>query len=334
MKKIIIIDNSNLGYDGNDIGGKILRGTETSLIFLANEFCKKGYYVDFVNNIENETNINGVNFLNYSSKKYKQDFYDLAIAVSDANYFDNIKSNKKALFSVSNQPIEKFLRKKQLLPFIRYKPIVVTLCDYQFKKRNLFTSFFGKKVIPITVDPNFFYTNDDVNFVPQKKVLYNIRSNRNLDQLIQIWINKIFPKDKKSIFDITPGLIKNPKKLQEFNIFERQLTSRKDLIEDLKRYRALLYLGHKSDIFTLTAEEAIKCCVPVVTYGIGSLSDRVSHNKNGFIVKNENEFAEKTLDLLNNDQFYLDLKKQMLKYRSLNSWSNIADQWIQTFLND
>lgn len=334
MKKIIIIDNSNLNYDGNDINGEILRGTETSLIFLANEFCKKGFYVDFINNVKNEKTVNGVNYLNYSNKEFKKKFYHLAIAVSDANYFKNINSKKKALFSVSNQPVEKFLRKKQLFPFIRYKPIVVTLCNYQFKKRSYFTSFFGKKTIPITVDPEFYYTKINENYLPQKKVLYNIRSNRNLDQLIDIWVNKIFPKDKESIFHITPGLIDNVKKLSEFNVFERRLTSRKNLIDDLKEYRALLYLGHKSDIFTLTAEEAIKCCVPVVTYGIGSLSDRVSHNKSGFIVKNEDEFAEKTLNLLNKDQFYLDLKKQMFKSRSFNSWSNIADQWIETFLND
>lgn len=333
MKKIIIIDNSNLNYDGNDINGEMLRGTETSLIFLANEFYKRGFCVDFVNNIKKEITINGVNYLNYSNEEYKKKFYDLAIAVSDANYFKNIISKKKALFSVSNQPIEKFLRKKQLFPFIKFKPTVVTLCNYQFKKRSYLTSFFGKKIIPITVDPNFYYTKIDENYLPQKKVLYNVRSNRNLDQLIDIWINKIFPHDKESIFHITPGLIDNVERLSEFNIFERKLTSRKNLIDDLKEYRALLYLGHKSDIFTLTAEEAIKCCVPVVTYGIGSLSDRVSHNKSGFIVKNENEFAEKTLNLLNKDQFYLDLKKQMFKSRNFNSWSNIADQWIDTFLN-
>lgn len=334
MKKIIILDNSNLGYDGNDIGGKLLRGTETSLIFLANEFCKRGFDVDFVNNIKNEKNVNGVNYFNYSSQKLKKNYYDLAIAVSDANYFENINSNRKVLFSVSNQPIEKFLRKKQLFPFIKFKPTVVTLCNYQFNKRSFFTSFFGKKTIPITVDPDFYFTKIDEDYIPQKKALYNIRSNRNLDQLINIWIHKIFPKDNKSIFHITPGLIDGVEGLAKYNIFERELTSRSDLINDLKEYRALLYLGHKSDIFTLTAEEAIKCCVPVVTYGIGSLSDRVSHNQNGFIVKNESEFAEKTLNLLNNDHFYLDLKKKMFGSRNFNSWANIADQWIEAFLND
>ena len=33
-KQILIIDNSNLSYTGDDINGPVLRGTETSLILL------------------------------------------------------------------------------------------------------------------------------------------------------------------------------------------------------------------------------------------------------------------------------------------------------------
>ena len=50
-KKIIIIDNSNLSYSGEDINGVILRGTETSLILLSEQFVKMGFEVDFCNNI-------------------------------------------------------------------------------------------------------------------------------------------------------------------------------------------------------------------------------------------------------------------------------------------
>ena len=39
-KKIIIIDNSNLAYSGEEINGVKLRGTETSLILLAEQFVK------------------------------------------------------------------------------------------------------------------------------------------------------------------------------------------------------------------------------------------------------------------------------------------------------
>ena len=39
-KQIIIIDNSGLSFTGDDINGHLLRGTETSLILLSEEFAK------------------------------------------------------------------------------------------------------------------------------------------------------------------------------------------------------------------------------------------------------------------------------------------------------
>ena len=67
--------------------------------------------------------------------------------------------------------------------------------------------------------------------------------------------------------------------------FYVQLAPETDMIDELKNYRGLTYLGHKSDIFTLTAEEAIKLCLPVVTFGIGSLKERVSTYGDRFYCK-------------------------------------------------
>ena len=105
------------------------------------------------------------------------------------------------------------------------------------------------------------------------------------------------------------------------------------MIDELKNYRGLTYLGHKSDIFTLTAEEAIKLCLPVITFGIGSLKERVTHMETGFIAKNEQEFANYTIKLLNDDNFYLNLKKKMYIKRKENNWEFIANEWAEHFLN-
>ena len=115
-KKIIIIDNSNLSYSGDDINGTIIRGTESSLILLAEQFARIGIEVDYCNSIDYMKRVKGVNYFN---KKHinKNSMYNLAIAISDANEFYRVSSIKKAVFSNSNQPIEKFIRKKQLLPF-------------------------------------------------------------------------------------------------------------------------------------------------------------------------------------------------------------------------
>ena len=180
-KKIIVIDNSNIAYSGEDINGKFLRGTETSLILLSEFLVKKNIAVDFCNCIENRENYNGVNYFNKNIID-KSINYDLAIAISDANQFKYVKSKKKALFSVSNQPIEKFIRKKQLLAFFKYKPTVITLCNYQFDKRSFFTSFYGKKTIPITVDPIFLKTHIDSKLLPPKKLFITFAQ-------IEIWMH-------------------------------------------------------------------------------------------------------------------------------------------------
>jgi len=330
-KSVIIIDNSDLSYSGNDINGTVVRGTEASLILLSEQFVRMGINVDYCNSIQKKSKVNGVNYFN-KNDIVKQKQYDLAIAISDANEFRRVSSLKNAVFSNSNQPIEKFIRKKQLLPFLKFKPTLITLCDYQYKKRSFFTSFYGKKTIPITVDPKFLDIEIDQNFLPEKKVVYNIRSNRNLNHLIKIWCDKIFPSNNDFKLYITPNLIDYNNFHKKNNIFLRTIGSRSEMIDEMKNYRALTYLGHKSDIFTLTAEEAIKMCLPVVTFGIGSLKERVSHNETGFIAKNDQEFADYTVKLLNDDDFYLDLKKKMKNKRKENNWEFIANEWASFFL--
>jgi hypothetical protein len=191
-KSVIVIDNSDLAYTGEDIDGTVVRGTETSLILLSEQFVRMGINVDYCNSIQKKFKVNGVNYFNKNDISKKK-LYDLAIVISDANEFRRVSSVRKAVFSNSNQSIEKFIRKKQLLPFLKFKPTLITLCDYQYKKRSFFTSFYGKKTIPITVDPKFLDIKIDQNFLPEKKVVYNIRSNRNLNHLIKIWCDKIFP---------------------------------------------------------------------------------------------------------------------------------------------
>ena len=117
QKKIIIIDNSKLAYTGDDINGKIVRGTETSLILLSEQFAQMGMEVDYCNSIDIKKNVNGVNYFNKNDISKKK-IYDLAIVISDANEFKR-KFNQKSSFSNSNQSFEKFLRKKTINSFYK-----------------------------------------------------------------------------------------------------------------------------------------------------------------------------------------------------------------------
>ena len=192
---------------------------------------------------------------------------------------------------------------------------------------------YGKHMISLSVDPRFYTEKVDLENIPSPYALNNVRSHRNLDWLIDIWTKSFNNKNGKAKLFINPNLIEYSDEMKESNIYERKFGSRDDLINELKNTRVFAYTGHKSDIWVLTVEEAVQMCVPVVTYGIGSVEDRVIHNETGFIAKNDEEFAKYLEMLLFDDEFYNKIRRKMFKRRGFKNWDFIADIWIKKFLS-
>ena len=330
-KSILFIDNSNSDFTGLDLNTTKVRGTESSLILLAESLVKNNIYVKVLTEINEDVLCNGVIYSNKSA--HQETHYDLCVAISNANLFNKISAKKKVVWSNSLQPFEKFLRKKQLLPFLKHKPEVVTMCNYQFYKRSYLTSMYGKHMISLSVDPRFYTEKVDLENIPSPYALNNVRSHRNLDWLIDIWTNSFNNKNGKAKLFINPNLIEYSEEMKKSNIYERKFGSRDDLINELRNTRVFAYTGHKSDIWVLTVEEAVQMCVPIVTYGIGSVEDRVIHNETGFIAKNDEEFAKYLEMLLFDDEFYNKIRRKMFKRRGFKNWDFIADIWIKKFLS-
>ena len=108
----------------------------------------------------------------------------------------------------------------------------------------------------------------------------------------------------------------------------RKLDDRSKLIEDLKKSRVSLIPGHKAELFCLVAEEAKELCIPIVTLGIGCLGERVDHEKNGYIAKNNDEFAYYTLKLFENDSLWLSMRDNLIKERGLKTWKDTANNLL------
>jgi glycosyltransferase involved in cell wall biosynthesis len=192
---------------------------------------------------------------------------------------------------------------------------------------------YGKHMISLSVDPRFYNEKVDLEKIPKPYALNNVRSHRNLDWLIDIWTNRFNNKNGKAKLFINPNLIEYSEEMKKSNIYERKFGSRDDLINELRNTRVFAYTGHKSDIWVLTVEEAVQMCVPIVTYGIGSVEDRVIHNETGFIAKNDEEFSKYLEMLLFDDEFYNKIRRKMFKRRGFKNWDFIADIWIKKFLS-
>ena len=168
---------------------------------LAESLVKNNIYVKVLTEINEDILCNGVIYGNKNA--HQETNYDLCVVISNANLFNKISAKKKVVWSNSLQPFEKFLRKKQLLSFIKNKPKVILESDYHFKTRSFFTSIFGKKTLPLAVDYDFINCHIDKDFLPNKNVIFNTRSDRNLNILLEAW-SKIFLEVNNAQLYINP----------------------------------------------------------------------------------------------------------------------------------
>ena len=320
--KLCFLDNSLIPYTYNDLNSVNIRGGENAIINLSNELSKLGNNIDIYNNCKNTHIINNVKWQNINHTN-KDIIYDIAFTNNDIRLFDKIIAKKYVAFSHSIQSIEKFIRKGQLISYLKYKPKIVILGNYHDKNRNFFLKIFGKLNLEWAVDPLFLETKLNDKII-ENRAIFTSRRDRNLELLINIWETKIFPKNQLIKLFTTPSdLINN-----EYNIFARSFGDKKSMLKDLLKSKVMLVPGHKGELYCIAAEEARELCIPIITLGIGSLSERVEHGVTGFIAKDNEEFANYTLKIFNDINLWKKLRNNLIKLRGTKNWTIIASNLL------
>ena len=324
--KIYFIENS-FDYNGSDLNSENIGGSEKTLINISNELAtNERFTIKVFNNTTKPSFINKVTWCNINQIN-NEDKPDYVIAMSDANLLQKLNSNKNYLWSHSVQSLEKFIRKKQLISFMKFKPIMILEGDYHYNKRSFLTAIFGKKVLKIAPDYDFINTKIDINYIPPPNAIFTTKSDRNLEILLNSW-HEIKKKNKKSKLFINPPY--NLSNLQKNDdIYLRIKGNKKFLIDELKKSKLFITPGHKTEVFCLAAEEARELCLPIVTMGYGCLYERVIHGKTGFIAKNFDEFIYYSDLILNNDEVFINIRKNLFRMRNSRNYSHVKDDLIK-----
>ena len=321
--KICFLDNSNISYTSNNLNSINIRGAENVVINLSQELVKFKNDVDVFNNGSASCNINDVRWNNIKNIN-KDIVYDVAFTNNDIRLFDKIRAKKYVAFSHSIQSLEKFIRKGQLFSYLKYKPKIILLGNYHNKNRNFLLKIFGAINLQWAVDPIFLNSSLDETLI-ENRAIFTSRRDRNLNILIRIWKEKVFKKNKSIKLFCTPSdLIDN-----NFNIFSRDFDDKKSMVKDMLKSKVLLVPGHKGELFCIAAEEARELCIPIITLGLGSLSERVEHGVTGFIAKNEDEFADFTLQIFSDYDLWKKLRNNLLQLRGTRKWQTVASDLIK-----
>ena len=316
--KICFLDNSIIPYTYNELNSKNIRGGENAIIHLSNELSKLDNEIVVYNSFKDICTINGVKWSNISHAN-KNLTYDIAFTNNDIKLFDKIIAKKYVAFSHSIQSIEKFIRKGQLFSYLKYKPKIVLLGKYHKENRNYLLKLFGTINLEWAVDPLFLEAKLDENLI-ENRAIFTSRRDRNLDLLIKLWIKDIFPKNKSIKLYSTPSELIN----NDYNIFARNFEDKKTMVKDLLKSKVLLVPGHKGELYCIAAEEARELCIPIITLGIGSLSERVEHGITGFVAKNYEEFAYYTLEIFKDINLWKSLRNNLIKLRGSKKWDIVA----------
>tara|TARA_Y100000590_G_C15660368_1_gene992351 strand:+ start:758 stop:1744 length:987 start_codon:yes stop_codon:yes gene_type:complete len=323
--RICFLDKTEFSYSFNDKYKNKLRGAETILINLSYELSKLGNEITVFNSCDNEYKEKNYSWLNIERTHNNFYEFDIAISNNDTRLLNKIKSNKKFVISHSIQSIEKFIRKKQLFSYLKNKPKFLLLGNYHKKQMTKLVSLYGTKVIDYGIDDIFIKANINEN-INNNSAMFISRNDRNLNLLINIWKNKIFPKNKNAKLHITPV---NNLSLNSYNIINREFVDQQNLVNDLMKTRMVLLPGHQAELYCLAASEATELCIPIVTMGIGSLKERVNHGVNGFIANDHDEFANYTIELFKNNKLLIELKNKMLEMRGRKTWNSAAHKFLK-----
>ncbi len=321
--KICFLDSNPIDYNANDLHSNKVRGAETALINLANNLSKLGHRISVFNNTSYSIKINDVEWGNLKSIPSNH-FFDIAISNNDIKLFDLINASKKIAISHSIQTIEKFIRKKQYLAYLKHRPIIGLLGSYHKENRNLLLRLFGTLPLEWGVDDIYINTIIDEKKIDNNKCIFTSNRDRNLEFLISTWSKYIYPIRMSSKLHISPI----DKNLESSNIFNRKFGTKDELILDILSSRLCLLPGHKGEVFCIAAEEARELCVPIVTMGIGSLSERIDNGKTGLIASNQKQFAEFSIELMNNDILWNTMRKHMLNLRGNKNWLDISKKFL------
>ena len=324
--KICLLENFNTIYTGRDRNDPKLRGAELALINYAEELAAKNFDVTFLNNFNENFQFKNVKYNNINLETSN---FDIAIANGDANLFKYVKSKKNFLLSHSIQNFEKFFRKKQLIPFIKYKPKVICFSNYHYNSRSFLTSFYGKEIIIPSIDNEFYKA--ELPLKTNNDVIFYSRGDRNGQLILKIWKDLFLNNSIKSKFYIPKDLFIENEEMTKFNIKKKDYLPKNELIDFLKNFRLLIIPGHKGEVFCNVAEEAKALGIPIITMGMGALKERVKSNYNGFLCPNLEDFKIKILQLLKDDDLYLKFRNNLIKDRGENKWNNTINSLINLF---
>jgi len=301
-------------------------------------------YINSKQNLKNSKYLGGIEILNFElykyfkkkhkivlsniiSKKILTINWDIVISSNDSRIFNQINTKRKILWLHNKLQLEKAYRKKQLLSLLFNNIEAVFVSKYLNSNTSRLYNFSKRIVIPNFL-PSIFEKSNFLDIKRNKKNLFvwSVQRKLGLDELINVWIKKIYSINSNCELHIFGADYKN-KKLIKYNIFCHGKVPRHKLLNYYKKSIGMICLGY-DETFCLNAIEGMKMGLPIISLGKTALKEIIKDKMNGYIIDNISNIDVPITNLIKLDSYRrLSLSKRCIKFASNYNSNIICKNW-------
>lgn len=342
-QSILIIDCTGKPFNSANHSELALGGIERAVIQLAQAFVRKGYDVSVWNGTPEPVSAAGVTWIPKGGNEQLR-AYDIVIACNDATLFDDYakasgcNNFKPYLWFHNRVLLEKTVRKGRMLPLLRWRPVGVFLGRNHEGTATKFIPLRRRAIIGSGVEEEVLnYPVAATNARPPVAVFIS-QPYRGLADMISLWRDYIHPALPDARLRLYASEIKGDYRatlsdgeLADIGIELRGRLPRRTLLKDMEEARVCLIPGHVDETFCLAAAESLALHIPVLSYGTGSLKERIADGSNGFVVSTREAFAKRLIDILTDDGLWQKLSSHGLPEKESYGWDASAARWLRLF---
>ena len=348
MATIIFADDTNR-YDGRTRETRPLGGTESSVCFLTEALAARGHEVIACTNCEAPIAHNGVTWIPLTGPKPRD--ADIYVPVQHPRLFGLIENPRRRFVWLCWRP-NNLRHYKNIGRMWWYRPFPIFISEHQAAiYPRIVPQPARKTVIPLGL-PDHVRGQNALPEPPPPHAIFASNPARGLDWLIRLWAREIHPRVPEAELHVygirdysysyggtwaAPAdaalqavLAEVPERARRTIVFNRPVPPQ-ELAQAMRSSRAMLYGGHKSEMFCLALAEAQALGVPAVIRPVAVLPERVADETTGFIRHSDADFADAAIRLLTDDRLWRRQHEAALATRQGLSWAEVAERFEQAF---
>ncbi|MDY0028380.1 MAG: glycosyltransferase [Pseudobdellovibrionaceae bacterium] len=337
---IVIIDCTEQEYNGEIITLKPTGGIPLVVTHLAEELARAGCNVTVENKTPENKIYKNVTWENRNNPQVKS--ADFVIACNDVKIFD--QSPYRQMIEQGAIPIlwlhnlftwKRAWKKKRIGSLFRRKPDVVFLSEYHAKNCAKFMPLGMRSIIPHGVGHDFF----DIPQSSEKRIpqaLFLSKAFRGFSEVMALWVKSVHPSCPQAILKAYIGKQEignypyTEEQLKSYGIEIMDRAPQPVLMKEMQQSSCLIYPGHKDETFCNVAAECSVMGLPVITKGIGALTERVASG-GGVLAHSDADIAQAVIRCMTDSKYTKLLSDTAFASRDEYRWERRINEWLGLF---